>query len=246
MAFASLQSRDRAAAAAGVALFHALLGYALLIGLRGEFGEAPVSHGLKLIELRELPPPPPIVSIPDKPTRTEEGAAAPPSLKANPTPVVAPRTPLPVPPVLATVEKALPVPEGRDASAGVSTVPGIGSGTGGEGDGSGSGGSASGSGGGGARPAQRVSGALANRDYPRAALRARAEGSVAVRYTVRTDGFVEDCRILRSSGHFELDDTTCRLIERRFRYRPALDRSGRPVEAIESKSFDWYLPGGGF
>jgi protein TonB len=244
MATASLQGRDRAVSAAGVALFHALLGYALLIGLRGEFAPAPVAESLKLITLKEMPEPPPVVSIPDKPTRTEEGAAAPPSLKANPSPVVAPKTQLPVKPVLATVEKALPVPEGRDASAGVSNLEGVGSGTGGEGVGSGSGGSGSGSGGGGARPAERIAGALANRDYPRAALRSRAQGNVSVRYTVAPDGRVEDCRIMRSSGHAELDETTCRLIERRFRYRPALDRSGRPTTATEYKSYDWYVPGG--
>jgi protein TonB len=242
MGFASLQGRDRAAAAAGVALFHALLGYALLLGLRGEFGAEAPAESFKLITLEEMPPPPPVVSVPDKPTQSEEGAAAPPSLKANPSPVVAPKTPLPVPPVLPTVEKPLPVPPGSDPSAGVSTVDGVGSGTGGEGLGSGSGGSGTGSGGGGAREAQRIAGALANRDYPRAALRDRAEGNVAVRYTVREDGRVEDCRIMRSSGHAELDETTCRLIERRFRYRPALDRSGRPTTATEYKSYDWFVP----
>jgi protein TonB len=187
-----------------------------------------------------------VFSVPDKPTKTEEGAAAPPSRKANPSPVVAPKTPLPVPPVLATVEKALPVPAGRDASAGVSSIEGFGSGTGGAGMGSGSGGSGTGSGGGGARPAERIAGALANRDYPRSALRSRAQGSVSVRYTVRPDGWVEDCRVLRSSGHPDLDETTCRLIEKRFRYRPALDRSGRPVSTTEHKSYDWYLPGSAF
>jgi protein TonB len=244
MATASLQGKNRAAAAAGAALFHALLGYALLIGLTGEFAPAPIADSLKLITLEELPPPPPPVTIPDKPTRTEEGAAAPPSLKANPAPIVAPKTPLPVPAVLPTVEKALPVPEGRDASAGVSSTEGVGSGTGGEGMGSGSGGSGTGSGGGGARPAERIAGALANRDYPRSALRSRAQGSVSVRYTVAADGSAEDCRIMRSSGHAELDETTCRLIERRFRYRPALDRSGRPTTAAEYKSYDWIVPGG--
>jgi protein TonB len=246
MGFAFLQGRDRAAAAAGAALFHALLGFALLIGLRGEFANAPAAESLKLITLEELPPPPPVVSIPDKPTRTEEGAAAPPSLKANPSPVVAPKTPLPVEPVLPTVDKALPVPPGSDTSAGVSSTEGVGSGTGGEGMGSGSGGSGSGSGGGGAREATRIAGALANRDYPRSALRERAEGNVAVRYTIRPDGRVEDCRIMRSSGYKELDETTCRLIEKRFRYRPALDRSGRAVAATEYKSYDWYLPRGAF
>jgi protein TonB len=234
--------RDRAAAALGAALFHLLLGYLLLIGLRGDFGLKEPAESLKLITLEELPPPPPVVAIPDKPTQSEEGAAAPPSRKANPSPIVAPRTPLPVPPVLPTVDKPVPVPPGSAASAGVATVDGLGSGTGGEGAGSGSGGSGLGSGGGGARAAQRVSGALANRDYPHAALRTRAEGSVAVRFTIRSDGRVEDCRILRSSGHPELDETTCRLIEKRFRYRPALDRSGRPIAASEAKTFDWYLP----
>jgi protein TonB len=243
---ASLHGKDRAAAAAGVALFHALLGYALLIGLRGEFAPAPVAESLKLLDLKELPPPPPVVSIPDKPTRTEEGAAAPPSLKANPSPIVAPKTPLPAKPVLPTVEKALPVPPGSDASAGVASEEGVGSGTGGEGMGSGSGGSGTGSGGGGSRPAERIAGALANRDYPRSALRSRAQGNVAVRYTVGADGRVEDCRIMRSSGHPELDETTCRLIEKRFRYRPALDRAGRPTTATEYKSYDWYVPGGAF
>jgi protein TonB len=244
MATASLQGKDRAASAFGVALFHALLGYGLLVGLRGEFAPAPPAESLKLLNLQELPPPPPVVSIPDKPTKTEEGAAAPPSLKASPSPIVAPKTPLPVPAVLPTVEKALPVPPGSDASAGVSSTEGVGSGTGGEGMGSGSGGAGTGSGGGGARPAERVAGALANRDYPRSALRSRAQGNVSVRYTVSPDGRAEDCRIMRSSGHADLDETTCRLIERRFRYRPALDRSGRATTATEYKSYDWYVPGG--
>ena len=241
MPFASFQRQERAAAATGAALFHALIGYALLVGLKGEWREE-APEGLKLITLESLPPPPPVVTVPDKPTHTEEGAAAPPSLKANPSPVVAPPTPLPVPPVLPTVAEPIPVPAGSDSSAGVAAVDGIGSGTGGTGAGSGSGGSGTGSGGGGGGEAQRIAGGIANKDYPRSALRARAQGNVAVRYTVRTDGRVSGCTVVRSSGHPELDDVTCRLIEKRFRYRPALDASGRPVTATEYKSYDWYVP----
>jgi protein TonB len=73
-------------------------------------------------------------------------------------------------------------------------------------------------------------------------LRARAQGTVAVRFTVRADGRVGGCAVIRSSGHAELDDVTCRLIEKRFRYRPALDASGRAVPAVQYKSFDWFVP----
>jgi protein TonB len=241
MAFALPLRKDRAAAAAGVALFHAILFYALLIGLRGEYAKREETR-LKLLPLQEAPPPPPVVTVPEKPSKTPEGAAAPPSLKARPSPVVAPPSPLPVPPVLPTVPKALPVPPGSDSSAGVASVDGPGSGMGGEGRGNGSGGSGTGSGSGGARQAERIAGGIANRDYPRSALRDRAQGSVAVRYTVRADGRVGGCTVVRSSGHPELDEVTCRLIEKRFRYRPALDRSGRPMEATEYKNYDWYVP----
>jgi protein TonB len=60
---------------------------------------------------------------------------------------------------------------------------------------------------------------------------------------VQPDGRVGGCTVVRSSGHASLDETTCRLIERRFRYRPALDASGRPTSATEYKSFDWSVPG---
>jgi protein TonB len=147
-----------------------------------------------------------------------------------------------VPLILPTVPEQVPVPAGLDASAGVSTVDGTGSGTGGQGLGSDSGGSGLGSGGGGARPAERISGGIANRDYPRSALRARAQGSVAVRFTVRADGRVGGCAVMRSSGHAELDEVTCRLIEKRFRYRPALDAAGRAVPTVQYKSYDWFVP----
>jgi protein TonB len=63
-----------------------------------------------------------------------------------------------------------------------------------------------------------------------------------VRYVVGTDGSVGGCRVTRSSGHAELDETTCRLIEQRFRYRPARDGAGRPVPETVSRTFDWLLP----
>jgi protein TonB len=175
----------------------------------------------------------------------EEGAAAPPNLKAKPSPVVAPPplVRLKVPPPVVTAPLPSPV-TGRDASAGASDRPGPGTGSGGVGTGTGSGGQGTGPGGGGGGiKAIRVSGSISGAmDYPRGAKRAGIEGSVAVRFTVRTDGSVSDCEVIRSSANQELDATTCRLIERRFRYQPARDANGRPVTEVVTRTFDWMLP----
>lgn len=239
------RNRDRLKASIGVAAFHALLGYALITGLGFEVVRA-VSDNLKTFDVQEpLPPPLQEQPKPDRASPEEEGAAAPPNLKSEATPLVAPppKIRLEVPPPV--VSAPLPTPRpGNDPTAGASTVKGPGTGAGGEGTGTGSGGSGTGTGGGGGggRAAQLERGSLRNQDYPRSALRAGIEGSVAVRFTVQTDGRVSGCTVVRSSGNEDLDSTTCRLIERRFRYRPALDGQGRPVPEVVRKSYDWLIP----
>jgi protein TonB len=78
-------------------------------------------------------------------------------------------------------------------------------------------------------------------DYPRAAVRARASGIVFLRFVVAPSGRVSDCSVTRSSGNRALDETTCRLILQRFRYRPALDAEGRPVPATIRGEHVWDL-----
>lgn len=238
--------RDRLTAALGVAVLHVLIGYAFLTGLALEVVRE-AGRSLKVFAITEPLPPPPFEQPRPvaKAAPEEEGAAAPPNLKARPTPVVAPppEVKLPVPTPVVTAPQATPLPPGPDASAGASDRAGPGWGAGGQGMGTGSGSAGSGTGGGGGgRQAQHVRGALRNSDYPRTALRMGIEGSVTVRYTVRADGQVERCTILRSSGYSELDLTTCRLIERRFRYRPALDADGRPIAQDRVRTYDWWLP----
>jgi protein TonB len=235
---------DRFKAGLGVVACHLLMGYALVTGFHYEVVRS-VGESLKLIDVRAEPPPPEQKTTPAPAARTPEGAAAPPSLKAAPTPIVLPppRIRLPLPPPLPTIDKPTRLPTGSDGSAGRTATPGTGSGTGGEGSGTGSGGQGSGSGGGGAARAERLSGEISGaRDYPRSARRAGIEGSVRVRFTVRADGSARDCRVTRSSGDSELDSTTCRLIEQRFRYRPARDPQGNPVPEVVSRTFDWLLP----
>jgi protein TonB len=234
---------DRLKAGAGVAGFHALLGYALITGLAVTFPGG-LGDNLKIFHVAE-PPPPPITLVPAQ-TRVDapEGAASPPRLKAKASPVVAPppKIRIDVPPPVVTAPVPAPA-GGSDRSTGASHIDGLGTGAGGEGSGTGSGGKGTGTGGGIAERARRVSGSISGAtDYPPAARRARIEGSVSVRFTVDADGTVSGCRVMRSSANAELDATTCRLIERRFRYEPARDEAGRPVPEMVSRTFDWLLP----
>ncbi len=244
--FGKAANKDRLKAAFGVAVFHLLLGYLFLTGL-GTQVTTRLSDHLKIFEVPAEPPPAPRDD--PQPAKEqaplEEGAAAPLNLKAKPSPVVAPppRIRLDVPPPVTAAPLPSPV-TGTDPSAGAADVPGRGTGSGGLGSGTGSGGQGFGpAGGGGGSRAVRRSGIISGRtDYPRAARRAGIEGSVAVQFTVRPDGSVSDCEVLRSSANAELDATTCRLIEERFRYEPARDAQGRPTTEVVRRTFEWMLP----
>ena len=70
---------------------------------------------------------------------------------------------------------------------------------------------------------------LTGRSYPREVLRAWPRGGrVFVAVRVQLDGRATDCRVNRSSGNAIVDQWTCRLVEERVRFRPAIDGEGRP------------------
>ncbi len=62
-----------------------------------------------------------------------------------------------------------------------------------------------------------------------------------VRFTIEASGRVSGCRISRSSGDAALDSTTCRLIEARFRFRPATNARGEPVASPYGWRQSWWL-----
>lgn len=243
------RNRDRMKSVVGVVAFHALLGYALLVGL-GFDPVGKVSEQLKMFDVIEkpLPPPPPPTPAPaDKDEakvakpKNAEGAASPANLRDTPTQIVAPKPviPIPVPPPI----PAAPVAgQGNAEAAGAADVPGPGTGSGGVGTGLGSGMNGDGTGGGGgggARPVRWLSGHLGPEDYPRRAFNAGISGTVYLRFVVGTNGRVTDCAVTRSSGNAELDETSCRLIKRRLRYRPAIDRQGRPIPSTIVGKQEW-------
>ncbi len=238
LALSRPSDRIRAALLAGTV--QAALLYALITGLVVEMPTF-TSEPLALFGVAPEPPPPPVVKVEPRPSpsRRPEGAASPPNLRSRATEVVAPPpiVPLVIPPVIVSA----PDPGvGRDASTGSSDIAGPGTGSGGIGNGTGSGGAGDGDGGGGEEsPPRWRSGRLRDSDWPRGLGEAGVGGTVGVRYTVATNGRVENCRVTRSSGSALLDDTTCRLIAQRFRFRPSLDAAGRAVASVIVEDHSW-------
>jgi periplasmic protein TonB len=205
-------------------------------------GVVPPQRALQLLDFAVPPPPPPEPEVKPKPRAAprQQGKAAPPNRVSRATEVVAPKpvVPLPVPtPVIAA-----PIPaQGNDAASGSAPLAGPGTGAGGQGNGFGSGGAGNGSGGGGGTVLRHIRGDITDDDYPEAAARIGAQGTVTMRFTVGVDGRVTDCVVTRSSGNRDLDETTCRLIRKRFRYTPSRDASGKPYADVVTGEQTWEL-----
>lgn len=231
--------RDRVVAGLGSAAVVALLGWVLVFGLT----VPPVLRRDTVLATIALapppPPPPPVRNVRKDPPRVPTRAAprekpSPPNLRSKPAEIVAPppvvRLPPPPPPVVAAPIAG----PGMAATAGASDRPGPGYGAGGRGTGFGGGGDGDGDGG---TPPEGIKDRLRYRELPE---RAQATpGSVEVRYTVEADGSVTHCRASRSSGDRQLDVELCRLMEARFRYRPALDADGNPVRSTVVQDHEW-------
>ena len=79
-------------------------------------------------------------------------------------------------------------------------------------------------------------------DYPPAALRSGDSGTVGFRLDVGPDGRVTSCSVTSSSGSSLLDQTACRLLQRRARFNAAEDENGNKIAAAFSSRFTWKIP----
>lgn len=231
----SLSRRQRGIVAFAAIMFHF---FALLALFTLHSGNALSIRDKTLALLDLAPPAQPLV--PPRPVakhHNRASAASAPNLKHNPTEIVAP--PPILPPIRVPVLVAAASAHGSESNAGAAPVAGPGTGAGGEGQGRGSGGSGDGEGDG-TGPVQ-IKGKIRNSDYPAAPDGTPLEGSVSVRYLVRVDGRVADCRITHSSGSSVLDQTTCRLITERFRFRPSRDGLGHAVASHVEEDHDWII-----
>lgn len=209
---------DRAKAASAVIAVHLLLGAALLTGLALHIDRKHVDSLATFDVAPPLPPPPPPVE--DRRTLPTSSKSEPAGRKADPSPIVAPPSKVPTQqPVVA----ALVSGTGSAPTAGAANTGG-GSGAGGLGNG------LSGDGGGGGRiGAMLINGRLTNRDYRTIAGPDVPSGSAMYVLLVNTDGRVERCRPAASSGSARIDQSLCAILTQRLRFRPAMERDGRPL-----------------
>jgi protein TonB len=196
------------------------------------------------VELTRPQPAPNPVERPRNPHARKpapEHEASPRNLRDQATPIVAPAIQplIPPPPVIAAPRAET----GAASNTGASAVPGPGRGAGGIGNGRGGGGTGgNGNGAGDGEPVvgpRQVGGKLSYRDLPQGVLGEGQEAAVAVLFAVEPNGKASHCRAERSSGHPALDALACRLIEQRFRFKPARDRLGRPVRSWVAETHTW-------
>lgn len=93
-------------------------------------------------------------------------------------------------------------------------------------------------------PLSNPGGWITEDDYPAQALRYEMTGSVGFRLRVDPEGAPSACETSYSSGWAFLDRTTCDLLMRRARFRPALDRRNKPVASYFSSRVRWEIPPG--
>lgn len=201
-----------------VALIHIFVGYALVTGLAYEAAKK-VIQKVTTVDIKE----------PEKPK--DEPPPPPPKQEAAPPPPVAPpvkinvavtppqiqtvTTPPPAAPVIAIAAPAAPVVAPPPPPPKGPSSP--------------------------AQPKGSPGSWATSNDYPSRALRENRAGVTGFRVTVGADGRVVDCSITSSSGSPDLDATTCQMVTRRARFKPAL-QDGSPVQGTYSNKIRWEIP----
>ncbi len=241
MAFNSNGTKtEKAVSALCVLAIHVGILLALIYGLHAQ----PSENGDEITSIVTIDVQPPAIAHMDSivETETPAGTASPANVKSRASEVVAPKANIPLPTKTDITAAQKPM-DADDISTGAADEPGEGTGAGGAGDGTGSGGQGDGTGGGNiiAR-AQKISGQITQRDYPKGHPRRKGvEEVVVVHYTVLPTGRVANCRTAQSSGNPALDMSTCQLVTARFRYRPARNASGKAVPDVTGWKQVWWV-----
>lgn len=226
-----------------VAVLHILAGLALVRAFAPDFTQSVVRNVTSVLTVTVTPPPPNPAPTPSpSPTDAapeEAGEAGAAGKKARPKEVAAPE------PEIEIAKSTAPqvAAEGDDVTSGARDK-GEGTGAGGEGSGTGSGTGGEGQGAGGGTDAVKIAGDINSaRDYPRESRDLRIGDHVIVALTVGKDGRVKNCRVHRPSRDPEADRITCQLASERFRFRPATNSRGEPMESVFGWKQSWFYTG---
>ncbi len=224
MAYADQQmSGSRVVAIIIVALIHVVIGYTLVTGLAYSAAKSLVER-VTTVDINEPPPPPedePPPPPPEPDTAPPPPVAPPPPINVATTPPqVQTQTTIPpqAPPAPIIPPAAPPGPPPPPPPPPPPSVPPKA-----------------------ASPRGNAGSWATNDDYPSGALRREEQGTTGVRLSVGADGRVTGCDVTSSSGSKELDDTTCRLLQRRGRFNAAT-ANGEPVAGSWSTSIRWQIP----
>lgn len=93
-----------------------------------------------------------------------------------------------------------------------------------------------------ARPRNDPGAWLRDSDYRSTWIRRELTGVARFRLDISATGQVTGCRILGSTGHTDLDEATCKLVQRRAKFQPARGGNGEPVAGSYTSSVRWQLP----
>ena len=233
----SAPRRARVGAIVLVLLLHVAAVLALIRAFAPDFTDR-VTQGVVATFTVTVTAPPPKPPPPPAKAPEPAGAAAEAGRKAIPREVAAPV------PKVALAPRPAPKVAGRgeDTQSGAQDR-GEGTGAGGTGSGTGSGAVGTGQGGGAASRAVKIAGDInSTRDYPPATREQRRGDYVIVALTIGTDGRVKDCRVHRASKDTASDLITCRLATDRFRFRPATNGAGDPIESLYGWQQRWFEP----
>ena len=84
---------------------------------------------------------------------------------------------------------------------------------------------------------------ITSNDYPAIAIDEQQQGTATVRLRVNRYGYVQSCKIVRSSGSQALDEQTCAVYRARARFEPGRDGQGRPQPSDYTQRVTWKLEG---
>ncbi len=238
---------NRAVSALASTAIVAGIGAMLVFGLQaGRIVEA--TQALIAIDLPP-PRPTPTPTPPPPPKKSEKSAPkgdpGQRNLKNKATQIVAIVPPILIVPPPPVVVATTPANTGNATQSGASDRAGPGQGAGGYGNGLGGGGNG-GDGDGINREAspRPIRDRLAYKYIPEDVGEPGETVSMGVVYMVNPDGHVSNCRVDRSSGYPRFDRLACQLIEERFLFRPARDRTGQAIATRVGQDHFWEIPRG--